>query len=60
LRRKRVQPKEIPQVSSIRYIEQPPLYTSAVSTANSIAPLYDTNSIADSHYYERIDHGRES
>jgi len=40
----------------MKFLKSPQFDTSN----NSIAPLYDTKSIADSHYYERIDHGRES
>ncbi len=46
---------------AIKYIEQPPLYTGAISTTDSQSRLYGmtptrNDSISSLHYYEKINY----
>jgi hypothetical protein len=61
LRRKHKKKKEVPMPPAIKYIEQPPLYTGAISTTDSQSRLYGmtptrNDSISSLHYYEKINY----
>ncbi len=64
LRRKNKKTKELPSTPSIHYVEQPPLYTGAISTTDSSSRFYGTspsrNDSIDSHLYEKINYGEHS
>jgi hypothetical protein len=49
--------------NSIKYIEQPPLYTGAISTTDSTSKLYEISpsrrDSINSHYYEKINYNEK-
>jgi hypothetical protein len=67
LRRKTKLSKEIPKTPAINFIEQPALYTGAISTTDSTSKLYGMSasaarhdSISSQHYYEKITYNDQS
>lgn len=59
-KRKNRKAKEVSKIPEIKFIEQPPLYTGAISTTDSASRLYGMssprNDSISSHYYEKINY----
>jgi hypothetical protein len=64
LRQKSQKTKEMPITPPINFIEQPPLYTAAISTTDSTSRLYGMSPLRNdsiaSHHYEKIVYNDQS